>query len=188
MAGLILASQSPRRKALLAQLGVTFDVKPAHVDESARKGEAPLAYVTRIARAKAQKVAAENPGCVVLAADTPVILGRRILQTPQTVDEARDMLRLQSGRRITIPTVVAAVDARGRVHVKKAVSWVKFKRLSAAEIDAHLADAPRWEGSSGAIKIENVERWATCMHGSISGIMGLPLYETALLLKTCGVL
>lgn len=185
---LILASRSRERQTLLKSLGVAFEVKPAHVDESTRKGESPLAYVSRIAADKARKIAAENPGCVVLAADTPVVLGRRILQTPETAAEARAMLKAQSGRRITIPTVVVAVDTQGKAHVKKVVSWVRFKRLTPAEIDAHLSHAPNWEGSAGGIKIEHVEHWATCTHGSISGIRGLPLYETSLLLKACGVL
>jgi septum formation protein len=187
-ASLILASRSPQRQALLKQLGVEFTCKPANVDESVKRGETPLQYVTRIAVAKAKKIADENPGCVVLAADTPVICGRRILQTPEGEAEARAMLKLQSNRRVQIPTVVVAVDAAGKVHKLTAASWVKFKRLSESEIEAHLAKPQVWKGRSGALEIESIGPWTVTMHGSYTGIIGLPLYETAVLLKRCGVL
>lgn len=187
-APLILASRSPQRQALLKQLGVDFSCQPANVDESVKKGETPLQYVTRIATAKARKVAEGNPGAVVLAADTPVIAGRRILQTPESVEEARAMLALQSNRRVHIPTVVVAVDATGKVHRKTAASWVKFKRLGREEIEAHLAKPELWRGRSGALEIESIGPWIVTMHGSFTGIIGLPLYETVVLLKRCGVL
>lgn len=184
---LILASRSPQRQTLLKQLGVAFECRPANVDESTRKGETPLQYVTRIATTKAQKVAADNPGCVVLAADTPVIVGRRILQTPENEAEARAMLTLQSNRRVHIPTVVVAVDAKGKTHRKTAASWVKFKRLSANDIDGYIS-AGLWKGCSGGLHIEHAGAWTAMLHGSYSGICGLPLYETGLLLERCGVL
>ena len=184
---LILASQSKHRARLLQSLGVPFTVQPAHVDETPLPHEAPLAYVKRIALAKAAAVADKNPGSVVLAADTPVIVGRRILQTPQTEDEAAAMLQMLSGRRVSIPTVVAMADAQGKLHSKTAASWVKFKRLSKADIQAYVA-AGAWQHVSGAVQLEGyAEPWITAMHGSYSGIIGLPLYETTLLLQRAGI-
>lgn len=183
---IILASQSKHRAALLEKLGVPFTVQPAHVDETPLKNETPLAYVKRIAMAKAQAIATANPGKVVLAADTPVIVGRRILQTPQTQEEAAEMLRLQSGRRVSIPTVVVVVDATGKLHHKISTNWLKFKRLTDADIQPYLATAP-WNKVSGALKLELIEPWILTMHGTISGTIGLPLYETATLLARAGV-
>lgn len=187
---IILASQSKTRKALLSKLlgplGVPFTVQPAHVDETPLKNETPLAYVKRIALAKAAAVSAANPGVVVLAADTPVIVGRRILQTPATADEAAAMLRLQSGRRVSIPTVVVVADATGKLHHKTIVSWAKFKTLSEDEIAAYLATG-LWQNISGAIKDDSVDHWFIKVHGSFSGFMGLPLYETSVLLARAGI-
>lgn len=183
---LILASQSRHRASLLKRLGVSFTVHPAHVDETPLKGETPLAYVKRIALAKAAKVAEEKSGQVVLAADTPVIVGRRILQTPKTREEAAGMLRLQSGRRVHIPTVVAVANAQGKLTSKTADSWIKFKVLSEAEINDYLK-LDLWKYTSGALSIEAVEHWVVKMQGSVSAIIGLPLYETSLLLRNAGV-
>jgi len=184
---LILASQSAHRAKLLQTLGVPFTVQPAHIDETPLPHEAPLAYVKRIACAKAAAVSAKNPGSVVLAADTPVIVGRRILQTPQTGAEATAMLKLQSGRRVSIPTVVAMADAQGKIHSKTALSWVKFKRLTDHEIAAYVASGA-WQRVSGAIQLEtHAEPWIATLHGSWSGIIGLPLYQTTLLLQKAGI-
>lgn len=186
MHSVILASKSKHRAQLLEKLRVPFTVHPVHVDETPLKNEAPLAYVKRIALAKAAKVAAEKPGQVVLAADTPVIVGRRILQTPQTREEAAAMLQLQSGRRVHIPTVVAVADAQGKLHSKTVDNWVKFKPLSKAEIESYL-NLNEWNFVSGALKYENIESWITLMYGTLSGIIGLPLYETTLLLRKAGI-
>ncbi|TKW61506.1 MAG: septum formation protein Maf [Blastochloris viridis] len=183
---LILASQSKTRKGLLEKLGVTFLSQPADVDETPLKNEAPLAYVKRIAISKAETIAATHPGCVILAADSPVILGRRILQTPQTEDEAKDMLKLQSGRRVAIPTVLVLVDSTGKLHHKTVNSWIKMKRLSASDINAYV-DAGLWKHTAGGLKIELMENWIQTTHGSVSGIMGLPLYETEVLLARAGI-
>lgn len=183
---LILASQSKIRKEYLERFGVPFTVQPAHVDESERKGETPLAYVKRVAMAKAAAVAAANPGSVVVAADTPVIVGRRILQTPQTAEEATAMLKLQSGRRITVPTVVVVADADGNLHSKIVTSWAKFKRLSEAEIAAYVA-AGAWQHVSGGLQFSKMEQWIMTFHGSFSGSRGLPLYETSVLLARAGI-
>ena len=183
---LILASQSKARKALLERLGVTFTTQPAHVDETPLKHEAPLAYVKRVAMAKATAIATANPGCVILAADSPVILGRRILQTPQTEEEAAEMLHLQSGRRVSIPTVMVVMDTSGKLSYKTVSSWVKMKRLTKADIQAYI-DAGLWQHTAGGLKIELMENWVQTLHGSKSGIMGLPLYETEVLLTRAGI-
>ena len=183
---LILASRSPRRRALLAQLGVPFTVMSADVDETPLRQEAPLVYVQRVAMLKARAVAAANPGCVVLAADTPVLVGRRILQNPATPAEATAMLRLQSNRRVHVPTAVVVIDAQGKERSLLVPSWVKLKMLQDDEITAYLQH-DLWQGVSGAIQLEQLEPWVVKTFGSMSGIMGLPLYETAKLLRAAGV-
>jgi septum formation protein len=182
---LILASQSPHRKKLLETLGVSFTIQPAHIDETERKNETPLAYVKRIAMAKAAAISKANPGTVVLAADTPVIVGRRILQTPQTREEAVAMVKLYSGRRVHIPTTIVVADASGKLHVKVTRNWIKFKRITNAEIETYLNHAT-WK-VAGALKIEQIEPWIATMQGTHSGIIGLPLYETSVLLTRAGI-
>ena len=182
---LILASQSKYRKALLEKLGLPFTTQPAHVDESERKNETPLAYVKRIAMAKATAISQQNPGSIVLAADTPVIVGRRILQTPATPEEAAEMIKLYSGRRVQIPTTLVMADASGKLHVKVTNNWIKFKRITAADINAYLSTA-NWQ-VAGALKIEQIEPWIQSSHGTFSGIIGLPLYEASVLLARAGL-
>ena len=190
---LILASQSPRRKELLTNLlkgtGITFISQPAHVDETPWKNETPLAYVQRIAKAKALAIAALNPGATVLAADTPVIIGRRLLQSPTSRNEAEAMLRLTSNRRVHAPSAVTVVDASGKAHSKLNRNWIKFGPMSAATIEAYLAIPENWRGIAGAIQVENpfMESYITAIYGSHSGILGLPLYETRLLLQVSGI-
>ncbi len=183
---LILASQSFYRKLLLEKLGVPFTVQPADVDETEHKNEKPLDYVKRVAIAKATAISQLNPGAVVVAADTPVLVGRRILQTPATEDEAREMLYLQSGRRVTVPTVLVVADASGKVHHKVVVSWFKFKQLKKDEVEAYIASG-NWQKASGAIKFDYVDHWVTDFYGSMSGAKGLPLYETTVLLARAGI-
>lgn len=184
---LILASQSVDRKRLLEKLGIPFTTSPADIDESELKHESPRAYVIRIARAKAEKVAAENPGCVVLAADTPLVVGRRILQKAESKAEAVAMIKRQSGRRVHIPTVVAVANAEGKISHTYVESWIKFKRITDAEIEAYLARVPRYKHLAGALSVEDADAWIQTIHGSHSGIIGLPLYETTLLLKKAGI-
>jgi septum formation protein len=183
---LILASRSPRRRALLAQLGVAFTVQSAEVDETPLKNEPPLKYVQRVAALKARTVAAANPGCVVLAADTPVLVGRRILQNPATPEEALVMLKLQSNRRVQVPTAVVVIDVAGKERSLLVPTWLKLKALSEAEMAAYVASG-HWQGTSGGLKGEFIEAWFTKIYGSRSGYLGLPLYETAKLLRAAGV-
>lgn len=186
-APLILASRSAYRARLLTSLGVPFQQIPADIDETPTRNEMPLAYVTRMARSKATALAAQYPDAVILAADTPVIVGRKILQTPSDEADAEAMLRLQSGRKVHVPTVVAmAAPGQGVCHLT-AESWVKFKVLAAPDIQQILSSG-HWRNCSGALQIDDpaTERWLKTVHGSISGIIGLPLYQTARLLRRAG--
>jgi septum formation protein len=184
---LILASQSPRRQELLSRLGLPFTVCPAHVDETELPGEAPLDYVRRVARAKAAAVAAANPGACVLAADTPVICGDEILQSPYTPGAAAAMLRKQSGKRVDVPTVVVVQTADGQVLEETVESWVQFKPIGEAEVAAYITHEAEWQGISGAFKVQGLAAaFITATGGTPSGIMGLPLAQTADLLRHAG--
>ena len=184
---LVLASQSATRQRLLQAMGYAFTAQPADVDETPLKNETPRAYVQRISAAKARAVHA--PGQVTLAADTPVIVGRRILQTPQTVAEARAMLAAQRGRRVHIPTVVTVMNAQGVLRQRYVESWVKFRPFQPAEMDILLADEANWRGASGALKLGRpaAEVLIATLHGSTTGIEGLPMAETAQLLHWAGL-
>ena len=182
---LILASSSPRRLELLARLGVVpHAVLPADIDETPRKGELPPAYATRMAAEKAAAVAA--PGSLILAADTVVAAGRRILPKTETEGEAREALSLLSGRRHRVHSAIALVDADGRARQRLSTSIVAFKRLSQDELAAYLA-AGEWRGKAGGYAIQGrAEALVRFLSGSHSGVMGLPLYETRALLRAAG--
>jgi septum formation protein len=182
---LILASASPRRLELLARLGVAPDtVRPADIDESPRKAEIPDRYACRMAMEKA--AAAAESGSLVLAADTVVAAGRRILPKTGTEDEARAALTLLSGRRHRVHCAVAVTDAEGRTRTRLSTSLVAFKRLSPEEIAAYLA-AGEWRGKAGGYAIQGrAEALVRMLSGSHSGVMGLPLYETRTLLRAAG--
>jgi septum formation protein len=182
---LILASASPRRLELLARLGVTPDaVTPAEIDETPRKAELPAAYAVRMAVEKAAAVA--TPGDLVLAADTVVAAGRRILPKTEEADEARHMLGLLSGRRHRVLSAVTLIDGEGRARHRLSASLVAFKRLTADEIDAYLASG-EWRGKAGGYAIQGrAEALVRFLSGSHSGVMGLPLYETHALLRAAG--
>lgn len=185
---LILASRSVHRAALLTKLGVPFEVTAADIDETPYPREHPFTYTKRIAKAKALKIHEQNPHAVILAADTPVVVGRTILQTPQTAAEAAAQLRTQSGRKVFIPTAVVMVTPTGKVEQKFVRSWVKMKKLTSAEIEAYVVVTENWQGASGAMKIQEgqADRFLPVVYGSVSGIIGLPLYETATLLRKVG--
>lgn len=182
---LVLASASPRRLELLARLGVTPDaVVPAEIDEMPRKGEPPDRYACRMAVEKAAAV--EEPGSLILAADTVVAAGRRILPKAGNEDEARSALTLLSGRRHRVHSAVAVTDAAGRTRLRLSTSLVAFKPLSSAEIDAYL-DGGEWRGKAGGYAIQGrAEALVRRLSGSHSAVMGLPLYETRALLRAAG--
>jgi septum formation protein len=182
---LILASASPRRLELLARLGIVPDaVVPAEIDETPRKGELPAPYAARMAAEKARAVA--GAGTLVLAADTVVAAGRRILPKAESEEEARAALTLLSGRRHRVLSAVTLIDAEGRARHRLSVSIVIFKRLSADELDAYLASG-EWRGKAGGYAIQGrAEALVRTLAGSHSGVMGLPLYETRALLRAAG--
>ena len=186
-----LASQSPRRRALLKQIGVTFRVLAPDVNEAALPRETPAAYVERIARIKAEvawmriveRRMARHP---VLAADTAVILGRRILGKPGSDTEARAMLKTLSGRTHRVLTVVALVH-ENKLKLATAVTTVTFRRLAPGEIVHYVASGEPHD-KAGAYGIQGLAAtFIARIEGSYSGVMGLPLFETANLLKTFGI-
>jgi septum formation protein len=186
-APLILASASPRRLELLARIGIVPDaVDPAYVDETARKAEAALPYARRMAAAKAAAVAVRHPGSLILAADTVVAVGRRILPKTETEAEARACLELLSGRRHRVISAVTLIDGEGRARHREASSIVTFKRFAEAEIADYLASG-EWHGKAGGYAIQGrAEAYVRFLSGSHSAVIGLPLYETRALLAAAG--
>jgi septum formation protein len=182
---LILGSASPRRKEILAQLGIVPDlILPPDIDEDPRKGELPLPYAARLAREKALAVPAE-PDDIVLCADTTVALGRRILGKPADAGEAAAFLVALGGRRHQVITAVA-VRRGARVLVRESVSAVKMKRLSDVELNTYLASG-EWQGKAGGYGIQGLAgAFIPWISGSFTGIMGLPVAETAALLDAIG--
>ncbi len=181
----ILGSGSPRRLDLLAQLGVQPDaVRPPDIDETPLKGELPVPYCRRIAREKAKAVQADSAD-IVLCADTTVALGRRILGKPENAGEAAEFLHALSGRRHRVVTSVA-VRCGDRVLQRDVVSQVKMKRLSDVEVNAYLA-TDDWQGKAGGYAIQGpAGAFIPWISGSFTGIVGLPLSETAALLQAIG--
>ena len=186
-AQLILASASPRRLDLLRQVGIVPDlVDPAHIDESPAAREQPADLVIRLAEAKARAVAARHPGAWVLAADTVVACGRRIVPKPETETRARACLALLSGRRHRVLGGVSIVTPEGATRSRRTMTVVSFKRLSQSETDRYIASG-EWRDKAGGYAIQG--RAATFVQridGSHSGIMGLPLFETATALAGIG--
>ena len=181
----ILGSGSPRRKELLAQIGVVPDaVLPPDIDEDPRKAELPRPYCVRLAREKALAVVA-GPDDIVLTADTTVALGRRILGKPRDAAEAAEFLLALGGRRHQVITAVA-VRRGDRVWQRDSVSAVKMKRLSDDELNAYLGSG-EWQGKAGGYAIQGAAgAFIPWISGSFTGIVGLPLAETAALLHAAG--
>jgi septum formation protein len=186
---LYLASASPRRRDLLAQVGLAAEPLVQDIDESQHAGEAPEAYVTRLARQKAQ-AALRDPRrrlpLPVVAADTTVVCAGEVLGKPATLDEARRMLRLLSGRTHQVLTAVAVAHG-SECEVALVVTQVRFRELGAAEIDAYWATGePR--DKAGAYGIQGLAAmFVSRIEGSYSGVMGLPLFETLQLLRKFAV-
>ncbi len=185
---LVLASASPRRRALLEQIGYAPDVvEPAELDEAACPGERPEAHAARLAHAKAEAVAARHPGAFVLGADTVVACGRRILGKAETEEEARRCLSLLSGRRHRVFGGVTAIDPSGRAASRLVRTAVTFKRLSAEEIAAYLA-CGEWRGKAGGYAIQGrAAAYIRFVGGSYSNVVGLPLHETYRMLVGLGL-
>lgn len=182
----MLASASPRRLDLLAQIGIRPDaVVPADIDETPRKGETPRAYVARMAAEKAAAVAATEDG-VVLAADTTVVAGRRILGKPVDAAEAEGFLRLLSGRRHRVLTAVT-VQSGDRPRHRLVETTLRLRQLTAAEIAAYVATGD-WRGKAGGYGIQGpASAFVPWMQGSFTAVVGLPLSETAVLLASSGI-
>ena len=188
-ARLVLASGSPRRVALLRQIGVEPDaVIPSDLDETPRRSESPRALAERLAGEKAAasaQVARRREGlerALILAADTVVCVGRRILPKAEIVEEAEDCLRLLSGRAHRVYTGLALLTASGAKRTRRVETRVRFKRLSRAELQAYL-DSGEWRGKAGAYAIQGFAgAFVIRLIGSYANVVGLPLAETAALL------
>ncbi len=198
----VLASASARRRELLAQIGITPElVDPADIDETPRTGETPRAHAERLAGEKADTVAARHPQALVLAADTVVACGRRILPKAETEEAARQCLRLLSGRRhrvlsalrLVLPggevraRTVRARTVRARtVRTRTVETVVRFKRLEAGEIETYIKGG-EWRGKAGGYAIQgSAAIFAASINGSYSNVVGLPLFETYALLNSAG--
>jgi septum formation protein len=182
---LVLASASPRRLELLRRIGVEPDeIRPADIDESEIPGETPRQLAERLARSKAAAVEASD--AIVLGSDTVVSVGRRILPKTEDEAEARKCLALLSGRGHRVWTGVALTAPDGRMASRLVETRVTFKRLSEDEINAYIASS-EWQGKAGGYGIQGMaEAFVMRLAGSYSGVMGLPLYETANLLRGFG--
>jgi len=184
---LVLASSSPRRRDLLARLGIVPDrVASPDIDENPLKGELPRAYARRLAVEKARAVAHapdHAPDEIVIAGDTSVALGRRVLPPADTVELQREMLRAISGRRQLCISSVCVIDTAGRERVKQVETIVIFKNLTDQEIEAYIASGEGL-GKAGGYAIQGrAEALIRRLSGSHSGVIGLPLYETRALLR-----
>jgi len=181
-----LASRSPRRRELLAQIGIAHDVAAADVDETPRPGEPPEAFVERIAREKARAVARSRPGLPVLGADTAVVLGERIMGKPAGREEAIGMLGELAGREHRVLTGVALVSG-GTEHYRLSESRVRFRAISAAEAEAYWASGEPAD-KAGGYAIQGVAaKFVTGIEGDYTNVMGLPLCRLTLLLRELGV-
>ena len=185
---LILASASPRRLDLLAQIGIVPDaVHPADIDESAQRGELPRPHAARLALEKAQAVAAGlDDSAAILAADTVVALGRRILPKAEDEKTARECLQQLSGRRHTVYGGIVLIAPDGTVKTRMVETAVVFKRLHKTEIAAYLASG-EWQGKAGGYTIQGrAAAFIRRINGSYSNVVGLGLFETAALLTSIG--
>jgi septum formation protein len=186
---LVLASGSPRRLSLLNQAGIEPDaLRPTDVDEMPRKGELPRTLATRLARAKADAALASTRldeqlrGSFVLAADTVVAVGRRILPKAELLDEAAQCLRLLSGRNHHVYTAVCLITPRESVRQRTVETRVRFKRLSEEDIEGYLASG-EWRGKAGGYAAQGIAgSFMIKLVGSYTNVVGLPLYETTNLL------
>jgi nucleoside triphosphate pyrophosphatase len=186
---LVLASGSPRRLSLINQVGIEPDaLRPTDIDETPKRGELPRAYATRLAREKAEVALAgvriddELKGSYILAADTVVAVGRRILPKAELLDEATQCLRLLSGRNHRVHTAICLVTPKETFRSRYVETRVRFKRLSEEDIEAYLASG-EWRGKAGGYAAQGIAGgFMVKIVGSYSNIVGLPLYEALALL------
>jgi len=184
---LVLASASPRRRELLLQIGVTpAAIDPADIDETPKPRETPADYARRIARAKARPVAARHPGAFILAADTVVACGRRLLPKADDAATARRCLALLSGRRHRVIGGIAVIAPSGRENLRVVATQVAFKRLTPQEIDAYVASG-EWQGKAGGYAIQGrAAMLIPWIGGSYSNVVGLSLSDCAAMLRGLG--
>lgn len=182
---LILASASPRRLDLLTQVGLAPDIcVPADIDEGPQRDELPRKLAARLAIEKATAVAVSHPGALVLAADTVVGVGRRILPKAETTDDAYSCLRLLSGRRHQVHTGVALIGPDGLIREKLVISTVTFKTLSDREIATYL-DHDEWQGKAGGYAIQGLAAaYIRALQGSYTNVVGLPVFEVVSMLAS----
>lgn len=186
-APLILASASPRRLALLRQAGIEPGaVDPAELDETPKPKELPRVYAARMAAEKAAAVAPRHNGAYILAADTVVACGRRILPKAESAEDARRCLELLSGRRHRVYGGVEVLAPNGRAARRCVVTQVTFRRLTGPEIERYL-DTGDWQGKAGGYAIQGAAgAFIPSINGSASNVVGLPLAETLALLRGLG--
>jgi len=190
---LVLASASPRRIELLQQAGIEPDcIMPAEIDETPRKAEHPRSLAKRLSAAKAEtalarlRKAGKADGCFVLAADTVVAVGRRILPKTELIDEASNCLRLLSGRSHRVYTGLCLITPREKLRQRLVETRVRFKRLSAEELESYLASG-EWRNKAGGYAIQGLAgTFVVKLVGSYSNVVGLPLYETVGMLTADG--
>lgn len=185
----ILASASPRRLDLLAQIGLTPDaVRPADINEDPMPGELPRGHALRLAQEKAAVIARAEAGSVVLAADTVVGVGRRILPKAETEQQARECLALMTGRGHRVFSGVAIIDADGAMRSRVVETRLRMKRLSQPEIESYIASG-EWQGKAGGYGIQGyADAFISRLIGSYTNVVGLPLFETRNLLVSAKVL
>ena len=185
---LVLASASPRRRELLARLGITAPrVLATDIDESPLLREVPRDHAVRLAAAKARAAATQAPGALILAGDTVVGVGRRILPKAEDEKTARRCLALLSGRRHRVFSAIAVLSPDGTLREALSETIVRFKRLDPAEIEAYITGG-EWHGKAGGYAIQgSAEGFCAWLSGSHSGVVGLPLYETRRLLRAAGL-
>lgn len=185
---LVLASRSPRRLDLLAQIGITpAAIDPADIDETVRPRELPGPHALRLAEEKARAAALRHSGAHVLGADTVVAVGRRILPKAEDEKTARSCLRLLTGRRHHVYGGVCVIAPDGRARTRLVDTQVAFKRLTEQEIDAYIASG-EWQGKAGGYAIQGrAALFARWLAGSYSNVVGLPLFETAAILRAAGM-
>ncbi|MEZ5758658.1 MAG: nucleoside triphosphate pyrophosphatase [Emcibacteraceae bacterium] len=184
---LILASASPRRLELLKQVGLTPDqIIPADIDETSFKTEKPASLVKRLCRLKAVKISESHKDCFILASDTVVACGNRLLEKAADKEQAENFLNLLSGRRHSVYTGICLISPDGKISTKTVKTVVKFKRLSREEINFYLSH-DEWQGKAGGYAIQGLAaQFIVSINGSYSNVVGLPLFETVNLLKGHG--
>ncbi len=184
---LVLASASPRRRELLAQIGlVPAAIDPAAIDETPRKDELPAPHAARLAREKAEAIAARHPGAVILAADTVVACGRRILPKAETEAQARQCLALLSGRRHRVHGGVCVIGPDGKIAQRLVTTAVLFRRLADLDIARYL-ESGEWHDKAGGYAIQGrAAAFVRAINGSYSNVVGLDLFTVAALLRGLG--